>query len=63
MMRPPREAVEEERQWADSFKVAVRHLLTPAQGLVMGYRMGEMETVVPLERFPTVMEDKGKGRF
>lgn len=33
-------------------EMAVRNLLTPAQGLVMRYMLGEMETVVPLERFP-----------
>lgn len=63
MVGSPKGAIEEQRQWHDNLEVAIRDLLTHAQGLVMECRMEEMEKVVLLERFPPVIEDKGKGRF
>lgn len=38
-------------------KLAGRNFLTPAQGLVMGCMLGEIERVI------TVIKYKGKGRF
>lgn len=38
-----KEAVEGEGPWDDNMEMAVRSLLTPAHGLVMGYRLGDME--------------------
>lgn len=59
---PTNRGIEEERRGDAHVKVAREESVGPAQGLVMVCRMGGGDRVVPPERFPTVMEDKGKGR-
>lgn len=63
MVGAPAGTVDEQRPWDGHQDMAVRNVLTPAQGLVMGYRMGERRKWYHWGDSPTVMEDKGKGRF